>query len=61
MSDNDIGPSGASALANALKLNNTLQKINLYSTLVFGNNMVWFTGVGTVLGDWMGTCTGCNP
>ena len=56
MSGNDIGPSGATALANALKVNNTLQWINLGGTLVFGDNAVWFNGVGTVLIDRAHAC-----
>ena len=42
MSDNDIGPSGATALANALEVNKTLQRIDLEGTLVFDNVMVGF-------------------
>ena len=56
MSDTNIGPSGATALANALQVNKTLQEINLGGTLLFGNNAVWFNG----LGDWIDTRIGCN-
>ena len=56
MSDNNIGPSGATDLANALKVNKTVREINLYGTLVFGDNAVWFNGVGTILIDGAHAC-----
>ena len=54
MSANNIGPSGATALANALEVNDTLLKIDLEGTSVFDNNTGWFNGARTDLGDRAG-------
>ena len=51
MSGNDIGASGATALANALEINNRLRAIYLGGASVFGDNIVWFNNVRSSLGD----------
>ena len=61
MSGNNIGPSGATDLANALKVNTTLREIDLAGTLVFGDNAVWLNRVRTGLGDRASACTAFYP